>query len=631
MSNNKPQFQAARRVGNVQQVAAELQTKMAAQKLVQQEIEKLGEKTLGAFNVFATKTWGDQIKFSSGTNMDVKIKLTRELISAMYNAGIIQYRTELEEGKEMNIFELYFGPMKSNEWYENYSGAIKHGQEIDFLTVTKDGNNICGDIQEAFLFYFCQELHKKVKENNAEINTLEFEGKVPIYAIMDYLKRIKPNLIVTDFKGTQYGAIFENVAITKSWMGPNLTVNVKNLAYSRNGFTQVKTALTIPIKSFLFSASELNFREITEEKMEELTIRGKRYVEYNSKASYLNYSGVGLRKSWMGPRQYNCRGRVMVDFASMVSSDPDYSYYFGSNRYADEESGEKISAEDIKDDILFSAAPYLYGYSMAAKQWVEMDIDDLSDIQFSDSAFDELVLDNGVKDIIMSLVCADKTEFKDIIQSKGLGYIFLLSGGPGTGKTLTAEALAETLHRPIYYVTVGELSTDVDSLEDRLKKVLDIAETWNAILLIDEIDIFVQRRGKDADIERNAMTGVFLRLLEYYSGIMFLTTNLVDSLDPAFLSRVSLSISYGHHLTKEARELIWRNLTKKVEIQNVDYKLLSQFDINGRRIKNCIRLLMTLSSFKAVKPTMSQLVEIIELSKNESESSGYGHQAKTGE
>jgi SpoVK/Ycf46/Vps4 family AAA+-type ATPase len=194
-------------------------------------------------------------------------------------------------------------------------------------------------------------------------------------------------------------------------------------------------------------------------------------------------------------------------------------------------------------------------------------------------------------------------------------------------KTLTAEALAETLKRPIYYLTVGELGTNVEELETKLKDVLEIAETWNAILLIDEIDIFVQKRGGNSDINRNAMTGVFLRLLEYYSGIMFLTTNLVENLDPAFLSRISLNVDYGSTLTDATREQIWLNLTRNVTIENFDAKALSTIKINGRRIKNSIKLLLSLSTFKGLKPTQQMLLDIINLSEGKR---GDGYHATSG-
>ena len=128
---------------------------------------------------------------------------------------------------------------------------------------------------------------------------------------------------------------------------------------------------------------------------------------------------------------------------------------------------------------------------------------------------------------------------KDIIDSKGGGSIFLLAGPPGVGKTLSAETMAETLHRPLYMVGVGELGTEVTELEENLTKVLQTASAWNAILLLDECDIFMEKR-KDMDIHRNAMVGVFLRLLEYYPGILFLTTNRAANIDEAFFRALVL-------------------------------------------------------------------------------------------
>jgi len=59
------------------------------------------------------------------------------------------------------------------------------------------------------------------------------------------------------------------------------------------------------------------------------------------------------------------------------------------------------------------------------------------------------------------------------------------------------------------------------------------------VLLLDEADIFMEQRS-ESDIKRNAMVGIFIRLLEYYQGILFLTTNRSGGLDQAFASRISV-------------------------------------------------------------------------------------------
>ena len=67
----------------------------------------------------------------------------------------------------------------------------------------------------------------------------------------------------------------------------------------------------------------------------------------------------------------------------------------------------------------------------------------------------------------------------------------MLHGPPGTGKTLTAEGIAELLKRPLYMVSTGELGTRSDQLEVELNKILDVAHSWGAVLLLDEADVFL--------------------------------------------------------------------------------------------------------------------------------------------
>ena len=76
-------------------------------------------------------------------------------------------------------------------------------------------------------------------------------------------------------------------------------------------------------------------------------------------------------------------------------------------------------------------------------------------------------------------------------------------------------------------VSAGELGTDSRYLESELQKILDICHAWGAILLLDEADVFLEKRNMH-DIHRNALVSIFLRQLEYFQGILFLTTNRVE-------------------------------------------------------------------------------------------------------
>lgn len=146
--------------------------------------------------------------------------------------------------------------------------------------------------------------------------------------------------------------------------------------------------------------------------------------------------------------------------------------------------------------------------------------------------------------------------------------------------------------KPLYAVTSGELGTTVQDMETALAKAFRIAKEWNAILLLDEADVFLSKRSAD-NFEKNAFVSVFLRLLEYYQGILFLTTNRAEDFDPAFVSRIHLIIDY-QPLTPERRAKIWQNLSERMQKdKSLDEAGLAQlgneFDINGREIKNLLR------------------------------------------
>jgi hypothetical protein len=318
-----------------------------------------------------------------------------------------------------------------------------------------------------------------------------------------------------------------------------------------------------------------------------LLARGQRYEALTSKPSYLHTTGNITRRSWYGPRHFKAKGRIMVDCTSMRRVDPNYGFYFGVDRYRDNTDTPENKVHTLTDEMRVAMPPFVYGFSFAAKVWGEMDLDHITDIDFRTDAYEKLVLEPQTKRVIFSLVDTDYRENSDIISGKGGGCIFLLAGPPGVGKTLTAEAISERLHRPLYMVSVGELGTNVDTLEESLRQILETAATWNAVLLIDEADIFLEQRTPD-DIERNAMVGVFLRLLEYYEGILFLTTNRASNIDQAFFSRISVAIHY-ENLKPSDRRQIWKNLLQNSKIDPSLADRLYQHELNGRQIKNAIR------------------------------------------
>ncbi|CAN9480310.1 unnamed protein product [Alternaria alternata] len=272
--------------------------------------------------------------------------------------------------------------------------------------------------------------------------------------------------------------------------------------------------------------------------------------------------------------------------------------------------------DTVPDEFIPYCWPALVGFSFTAKCWGHVLVSGLSPIQFQDTAFQHLVLAEEYKHVIRALVrFGNDTSVEDIVDNKRSGSIFLLHGPPGVGKTLTAEAVAEVLHRPLYYVTMGELGTTAEDMERRLSDVLELCSEWNAIIVLDEADVFLEQR-RTSDLVRNSMVCVMLRLLEYHSGILFLTTNRVRNLDPAFESRITLALRYNH-LTPEARAQIWSILLKRISLQvakNIDPIVLRQHEFNGRQIKSAIRLACAITRERdQSKLTMEIVKEVVRI------------------
>lgn len=121
-------------------------------------------------------------------------------------------------------------------------------------------------------------------------------------------------------------------------------------------------------------------------------------------------------------------------------------------------------------------------------------------------------------------------------------------------------------HKPLFVITCGDLGLTPSQVESSLTNVFRLANLWDCVLLLDEADVFLTQRSQD-DMNRNALVSVFLRVLEYYNGLLFLTTNRVGSIDEAFKSRIHMSLYYPPLDKTQTRDIFRLNLTKLREIE----------------------------------------------------------------
>ncbi|KAF2028630.1 P-loop containing nucleoside triphosphate hydrolase protein, partial [Setomelanomma holmii] len=224
----------------------------------------------------------------------------------------------------------------------------------------------------------------------------------------------------------------------------------------------------------------------------------------------------------------------------------------------------------------------------------------LKEVDWAMTAFDHLVMDKQYKNLLRSLVEQHHSNkgkiVTDVIRGKGKGLIVLLHGPPGVGKTLTAEYT----HKPLYSINIGELTAE-DKVAARLQNVFISAARWDAVLLLDEADVILEKRSFE-DFKRNGIVSVFLRMLEYYEGILFLTTNRLSTIDPAFQSRIHIAIKFSH-LRTNTRRAIWKAFIERLhETESIgkdelldNIETMSEWELNGREIRNVLTIAQSLA------------------------------------
>ncbi|KAI1298552.1 P-loop containing nucleoside triphosphate hydrolase protein [Xylaria venustula] len=402
---------------------------------------------------------------------------------------------------------------------------------------------------------------------------------------------------------------FVIIAYHKDWDGESLGQRKKILRISKyQGNCDLRS----------LGARPLDLHHDAKHLREYLLARGRKFEIYIGQ-HYMRYDGLAGKAMKTGYTRISIQGRIMIDCKTYHRLDPNDRFRVmpdalsGAPRRGKKRSmdgGEKISDDDA---IIMNAT--VRGYSFKAKRFLEFLVDKISPIQWDTQCFNDLVLNTSTKKTIQALVSMhykERQTVNNIVHSKGQGLVFVLHGPPGVGKTLTAECVAEYIQRPLYPVSAGELGVTISSLEESLTRIMEMAATWGAVLLIDEADIFLERRSSH-DLHRNAMVSVFLRVLEYYTGILFLTTNRVNTFDEAFRSRIHVPIRYTE-LGPHSRLKIWRGLLGRVpggvDVSEDGMRELTEYDLNGRQIKNIVKTTESLAAFDGVRLNLALLKSV---------------------
>ncbi|KAK3372305.1 P-loop containing nucleoside triphosphate hydrolase protein [Podospora didyma] len=479
------------------------------------------------------------------------------------------------------------------------------------------------------------DLDPKIKEHLVVLrDILVYEIGDSIKAFEDYVKNgvvtfghlwmiFQPGaIIVSEYKGPMSAFELVETEYMANQCGKFLELRADCVDYGGKTFGRYQE--TIVISEFI-GAKKINslnvypwvFHANPDKLAADLTKRGELW-ESLAGYHYKSYSGKAVTWDREGKEvQIQISGRIIVDTESFNRCSPYPIRYLNDWNAKDlerlskfrEHIGPDAKADNNGDDEGTVRLPPYHqmlarsrtrGYSLKLKKWLDFFVEYVEEVTWNTEAFDKLVLPADQKELIMAFSESqlEGSSFDDVISGKGKGIICLLSGPPGVGKTLTAEAVAESLKVPLHTLSSGELGSSPWEVERGLTSILELVARWNAILLLDECDVFLEARSNH-DLERNKVVSIFLRTLEYYEGIMFMTTNRVENIDAAFQSRIHVSLEYPD-LTSASRRQIWTNFLKgayiKSALTDADIQELGELKLNGRQIKNVLKTAQLLAS-----------------------------------
>jgi hypothetical protein len=209
----------------------------------------------------------------------------------------------------------------------------------------------------------------------------------------------------------------------------------------------------------------------------------------------------------------------------------------------------------------------------------------------------DLVLPAAVQEDLLAIVrhvrhaatVFDKWGFA-AASTRGRGLLALFAGPSGTGKTLAAEVIAAELQLPLVKADFSQLQSKwVGETPKLVGRLFDQLESGGAVLLIDEADGLIGRRGtvvEAHDRHANVEVAYFLQRLEAFRGLAILTTNLKSAIDEAFFRRFRFVVDFPVPGPAE-RATIWRGVfPPDAPRQDLDAELLARLPLTGGAIRN---------------------------------------------
>jgi SpoVK/Ycf46/Vps4 family AAA+-type ATPase len=250
---------------------------------------------------------------------------------------------------------------------------------------------------------------------------------------------------------------------------------------------------------------------------------------------------------------------------------------------------------------LESRAATIDDVSAAARARVCHRLGEVAGVVDTTLAWEDVVLRPDVEARVREIIGAFR--FRDQVMERwgfadklpyGRSLSALLSGAPGTGKTMVATLIGKELGLEVFRVDLSKVvSKYVGETERNLDRVFAEASRCRAMLLFDEADsLFAKRTEVKSSNDRyaNLEVNFLLQRLEAHDGVVILTTNAATAIDPAFARRLRYRVEFPTPDDGE-RALLWRAMIPRSApvAAGVDFAALGKnYKMSGGNIKNAV-------------------------------------------
>ncbi|MEO0874724.1 MAG: AAA family ATPase [Bacteroidota bacterium] len=247
------------------------------------------------------------------------------------------------------------------------------------------------------------------------------------------------------------------------------------------------------------------------------------------------------------------------------------------------------------------------------KQHAHLQLGQLAQPMQTPFELEDLVVGNALKEQLNDLIY-EAEERRNIWElpelrrlfPQGRGLLALLTGPPGTGKTMTAQVVAAQLRLPLFRIDLSSvISKYVGETAKNLERILQQTKHMNVVLLFDEADALFGKRTEVKDAQdrfANTDTNFLLQAIEQFPGIAFLTSNKKGNIDYGFIRRLRYVLEFPRPDAQQ-RLQIWHRLLESMlgaSIANdlaIEANVLAEhLELTGAQIK-----LIILSAYISAK------------------------------